>query len=115
MAMQKPSRSRRQAKGREDKGKARQGQGKARARARARSPRKSEAVVDCSASRPTPERASSIRLAKGWGGRAGSAIAVYLSMSASVPFPDALRRGLLAGAAGYIVGYGGTASRSGAR
>lgn len=53
-----------------------------------------------------PRGAGYVRRAKGWGGIAGFAIAAYLSLSAGVPFPVAGERALLAGAAGYMLGWG---------
>ncbi len=52
-----------------------------------------------------PRGAGYVRRAKGWGGLAGFAIAAYLSLSAGVPFPVAGERALLAGAAGYMLGW----------
>jgi len=52
-----------------------------------------------------PRGADYVRRAKGWGGLAGFAIAAYLSLSASVPLPIAGERALMAGAAGYLLGW----------
>ena len=52
-----------------------------------------------------PRGAGLVRRAKGWGGLAGFAIAAYLSLSAAVPVPVAGERALLAGAAGYMLGW----------
>ncbi len=52
-----------------------------------------------------PRAAESIRRAKGWGGLAGFLIATYLSLNASVPIAGALERGLIAGAAGYLLAW----------
>ncbi len=87
------------ANGKGDKGKGKKGKAKAGASTEEAGGRGLFSVA------ANPRASQSIRLAKGWGGLAGFAIAVCLSLSASVPVADALLRGLLAGAAGYLLGW----------
>ena len=53
-----------------------------------------------------PRAAAFVRKAKGWCGLGGFILAFYLSMSASVPFPTSAGRAVIAGFAGYLVGWG---------
>ncbi len=52
-----------------------------------------------------PRAGQSIRRTKGCGGLACFVIATYLSINAAVPIPGALERGLIAGAAGYLLAW----------
>ena len=53
-----------------------------------------------------PKASAQIRLAKGWGGLGGFAIAAYLSLRAAVPPELAAMRAIVAGAAGYMLAWG---------
>jgi hypothetical protein len=49
-----------------------------------------------------PRGAQAVRRAKGYGGLAGFALGVVLSMRAGVPLPDTALRGIEAGVGGYV-------------
>src|SRR4051812_14359391 len=53
-----------------------------------------------------PRASRHIRKAKGWGGLAAFMLVGLLSLRAGVPFFESGLRALLAGAAGYAVGWG---------
>lgn len=53
-----------------------------------------------------PRARAHVRMAKGWGGIVGFAIAAYLGYKASVPFAVVGARALAAGVAGYVVAWG---------
>jgi hypothetical protein len=53
-----------------------------------------------------PRARAHVRMAKGWGGIIGFAIAGYMAHKASVPFAIAGLRALAAGVAGYVVAWG---------
>ncbi len=52
-----------------------------------------------------PRAAAHVRLAKGWGGLGGFALAAYMSYSAQVPADQIALRALAAGLAGYMLGW----------
>ncbi len=52
-----------------------------------------------------PRARNQVRRAKSWGGLIGFTIAMYLSLSANVPFPVAGLRALAAGAVGYVLAW----------
>jgi hypothetical protein len=52
-----------------------------------------------------PRARNQVRRAKAWGGLLGFVIALYLSLSANVPFPQAGMRALAAGALGYVLAW----------
>ncbi len=52
-----------------------------------------------------PRARNHVRRAKSWGGLVGFVIALYLSLSANVPFPQAGLRALAAGALGYVLAW----------
>ena len=53
-----------------------------------------------------PRASRQVRRAKGWGGLAGFALAAFVSWHAGVSVFDLGVRALLAGVAGYLVGFG---------
>jgi hypothetical protein len=53
-----------------------------------------------------PRARRHISQAKGWGGLAGFALVGFLSLQAGVPFFETGMRALLAGAAGFALGWG---------
>jgi len=53
-----------------------------------------------------PRARAHVRMAKGWGGILGFAVAAYMAHKASVPFAIAGLRALAAGVAGYVVAWG---------
>jgi hypothetical protein len=53
-----------------------------------------------------PRAKAHVRMAKGWGGIVGFAIAAYMAHKAQVPFAIAGLRALAAGVTGYVVAWG---------
>jgi len=53
-----------------------------------------------------PRASAQVRRAKGWGGLVGFGLAALLSLKAGVPTADLGVRALIAGLAGYLVGWG---------
>jgi hypothetical protein len=53
-----------------------------------------------------PRAHAQVRMAKGWGGIVGFAIAAYMGHKAAVPFAVGGLRALAAGVAGYVVAWG---------
>lgn len=52
-----------------------------------------------------PRTAAYVRAAKGWSGLGGFAIALLLSLQASVPVAQSLERALLFGVIGFVIGW----------